>query len=52
MPEESHSGYAGIEWLIAKYKCYVMMRERLVMDTPQLRDKLMTAKPGAGGTLS
>lgn len=42
----------GIEWLIAKYKCYVMMRERLVMDTPQLRDKLMTAKPGAGEALT
>lgn len=39
---------AGVEWLIAKYKCYMMMRERLVMDTPQLRDKLTSAKPGAG----
>jgi hypothetical protein len=39
---------AGVEWLIAKYKCYMMMRERLVMDTPQLRDKLTSAKPGTG----
>ena len=38
----------GVEWLIAKYKCYLMMRERVVMDTPQLRSKLTSAKPGAG----
>ncbi len=36
---------AGIPWLINTYKQYVLMRERLLNDTQQLRTKLQHSIP-------
>lgn len=33
-------------WLVNKYKLYIMLRERLLMDTPHLRGSLSSARPG------
>ena len=37
---------AGVPWLINKYKLYIVLRERLLMDTPHLRGSLSAARPG------
>ncbi len=37
---------AGVSWLINKYKLYIVLRERLLMDTPHLRGSLSAARPG------
>lgn len=36
---------AGIPWLESKYKQYVLMRERVLTETQNLRDKLLNAVP-------
>ncbi len=36
---------AGIEWLLDKFKAYVILRDRLLSDTSILRDKLEVAAP-------
>ncbi len=36
---------AGIAWLIAKYKQYLILRERVLSDTNVLRSKLDSAAP-------
>ena len=45
---------AGIDWLVGKFKAYMLLRERLLSDTSILRDKLDVAQPdlsnGASGT--
>ena len=47
LPADTHNLVStGIEWLIARYKCYIMMRDGLLMNTPKLRSKLTDAKPG------
>lgn len=33
----------GLSWLVGKYKCYVMMRDRLLMATPKLRSSVAAA---------
>jgi len=38
---------AGIEWLLDKFKAYVILRDRLLSDTSILRDKLEVAAPEA-----
>ncbi len=35
----------GIEWLLDKFKAYVILRDRLLSDTSILRDKLEVAAP-------
>lgn len=37
---------AGVEWLTQKYKLYIVLRERLLMDTPQLRGSVTAARSG------
>ncbi|DBA82176.1 TPA: hypothetical protein ACH3X1_007163 [Trebouxia sp. C0004] len=37
----------GIEWLLDKFKAYVILRDRLLSDTSILRDKLEVAAPEA-----
>ena len=37
---------AGVQWLAQKYKLYMMLRERLLMDTPQLRTSVTKARVG------
>lgn len=37
----------GLSWLISKYKCYVMMRDRLLMTTPKLRTSVAAASGDA-----
>lgn len=37
--------FAGIDWLLSKFKAYVMLRDRLLTDTSILRDKLDVAVP-------
>lgn len=45
---------AGIDWLVGKFKAYMLLRERLLSDTSILRDKLDVAQPdlsnGASGS--
>ena len=36
---------AGIDWLMGKFKAYVILRDRLLTDTSILRDKLDVAVP-------
>lgn len=35
-----------MDWLTQKYKLYIMLRERLLMDTPQLRGSVTKARDG------
>ena len=39
---------AGVDWLIQKYKLYIMLRERLLMETPHLRGSITKARSGPG----
>lgn len=41
---------AGIPWLLAKYKGYVVLRERLMSDSVILRKKLDSAAPDIGSS--
>ena len=36
----------GVDWLTQKYKLYLMLRERLLMDTPLLRGSISKARTG------
>ena len=36
---------AGIDWLMSKFKAYMILRDRLLTDTSILRDKLDVAVP-------
>lgn len=42
----ANSDPIGVEWLIEKYKLYIMLRERLLMDTPHLRGSITKARSG------
>lgn len=46
---EKLSDVAGIDWLMSKFKAYVILRDRLLTDTSILRDKLDVAVPDFGG---